>query len=1335
MNIQDIEDMYELSPAQHGMLFHSLYSANSKDYFVQIAYGLPQVNVRSFGSAWQKVVERHPALRTAFVWEDLDKPIQVVYRSIEVPLSIEDWRGSSAYERKHRLETFLEADRSRSFVLSKAPLMRLTLIRLDDHKCYFVWSNHHLIMDGWSRALLVREVFTFYDAFCRSEEREIEGVRPYGEYIRWLQRQDMGKAEQYWRKQLGGVKEPTRLGIDKQGAGKRERGYGEQEVRLSEKVTAELVKVCRKQQVTMNTIVQGAWAIVLSRYSGREEVVYGTTVSGRPAEMEGVEGMVGLFINTLPVRVRVEGEEEVGEWLRRIQRQQVEMREYEYSPLVEIQKWSEIERGQALFESILVFENYPGEPSLGKRGDNLEEKRQASIRRVQGFDRTNYPLTVVIGAGSELAFRVAYSRGHYDSASIERLLDHYLRLLRAIAEDSQKRLRELSMLSPSEVNQILLEWNDTDTDYPRYASVHQLFELQARERADSIAVVSGSEQVTYAELNRRASNLAHLLTSLELGVESLVGLFLSRPPDVILGMLAVLKAGCAYVPIDPSYPRDRIALMLEDASVRAVLTEEALIGDLPACDVRRICLDRDCELIAAQKESDQSVAVTSSNLAYVMYTSGSTGKPKGVAVPHQAIVRLVVNTGYISLDHSRRIAQVSNFSFDAATFEIWGALLHGAQIVAISKDVLLAPQSLFKELREHGIDTIFLTSGLFNQISLEAPDAFSRMKSLMFGGDVVNPAGIREIMKNGPPHHFINGYGPTESTTFAVCHVTQSIPEDAVSIPIGRAISNTKIYILDGCYQPVPVGVSGTLYIGGDGLARGYVNRPDLTAEKFLPNPFSDEAGSRFYTTGDLACYLPDGSIEFLGRRDNQIKLRGFRIEIVEIELTLCEHPDVQQAVVLARQEGEFNKRLVAYIVLEQAQELAETDLSRFLSERLPDYMVPSAYVVLESLPLTPNGKVDYASLPEPGHTNLQKARPFVGPRDMLEVELVRLWERVFGLDSIGVTHDFFELGGHSFIALQLMSQILRQFGQNIPISTLFRAMTIEQLAVIMRQHHNASTSNSCLVPIQASGRKRAFFCVHPFGGNVLCYYPLAKHLGLDQPFYGFEAPGIHGDREPFNNFENMAAHYIQLMEEVQPHGPYLLGGWSLGGVVALEMAQQLERQGEKVDLLAVFDARLNESPKKLDGPDRNGNQTDYAELLVGAFSMDIPITVEQLREFDAERQLLFTIEMLKKVSIIPPDFGLEQARPWIKALQKNEWAYLKYNAQPYDGEISLFRASQQIIDISSDPTKGWGRIGRGGLHIREIPGDHKTMMIGDENVQVLANHLRACIAGLEAVA
>jgi amino acid adenylation domain-containing protein len=929
-------------------------------------------------------------------------------------------------------------------------LMRLTLIQVAERKAILVWSYHHLILDRWSIEVVQEEVWAAYQALRRGEAVPDEKPRPFREYLEWLPKQDLAEAERYWRRTLKGFTAPTLLGVERESVlGEHQPGhYDVQDLTLSEPATAALERFARQHQVTLNTVVQGAWAVVLSRYSGTEEVVFGITSSGRSAELQGMETMVGMFITTLPVRVKVDQSQLVTMWLKEMQTQQVGMRQYEYTPLFEIQKWSEVSPGMPLFNTLLIFENTPGGKvsTTGPEGLSVQQVFVASDLK------TNYPLNLACFADRPLHMLITYDTEHFEAAAISRVLSHIQQVLAEMVAEPEQTLGNISLITEAERRQLLVEWNATETAYPRKATLAEQFEAQVAATPDAVAVVFDEQQLTYSELNTRANHLAqHLHQQHGVGPEVCVGLCMERSVEMVVGLLGIVKAGGAYVPLDPGTPPERLAFMLQDADIALALTQDALKAHFPAEWAGPvIALDTEWAPIAQTPATNLTRDVTAENLAYIMYTSGSTGQPKGIGIPQRAVIRLVLETNYIDLNASDRVAQTSTISFDAATFELWGALLNGGQLVIIPKTIALSPQDLAAHLQHYGITTMFLTTALFNQMAREAPEAFRGMRHLLFGGEAVDPRWVREVLQAVPPQRLLHVYGPTENTTFTTWHLTEYVPPGETTVPIGRPIANTQVYVLDRAMQPVPVGVYGELFIGGDGLARDYLKRPALTAETFVPNPFSPEPGARLYKSGDLVRYLQDGSIEFLGRIDHQVKIRGFRIELGEIESVLGRHPKVSDTVVIAREDVPGDKRLVAYVVASHEPTPTFSELRSFLKEKLPDYMIPTALVFLDLLPLTPNGKVDRRALPAPELSRSELENKFVAPRTPVEEAIAGIWCKVLGLERLGVHDNFFELGGHSLLATQIISRLSNVFQVEIPLRQLFLYPTIAELTLII---------------------------------------------------------------------------------------------------------------------------------------------------------------------------------------------------------------------------------------------------------------------------------------------
>ncbi|HLM47249.1 MAG TPA: amino acid adenylation domain-containing protein, partial [Myxococcaceae bacterium] len=756
-----------------------------------------------------------------------------------------------------------------------------------------------------------------------------------------------------------------------------------------------------------------------------------------PPNLPGIERMLGLFINTLPVRVRIPEGTRLLPWLKEIQAEQFTARGYDYAPLTDVQSWSEVPRGQSLFQSIVVIDNTPERDMASGMGAKLV---------VESFGRTQasagYPVAFLASPGKEIELKLIYDESRFDAATVERMLGHLGTLLRSMIANPEGQLEELEILTAEERRLVVEEWNATAVDYPRDASVSWLFEAQAARTPEAVAVVFEDSQLTYRQLDERSNQLAHHLHSLGVRHGARVGLCLERSLDMVVATLGILKAGAAYVPLDASYPAERLGFMLQEASVSVLLTQGTLGGKLPSLGEQRVRLDTDWDQIASRPTSAlPSVGTTGDSLAYIMFTSGSTGRPKGVCIPHRGISRLVLGSSFIRFDSQQVFLQLAPIAFDASTLELWGALLHGAKLVVFPPQQP-SLESIAQALHKHGITTLWLTAALFEQMVLHQSEALARVAQVLAGGDVLPVVRVRELLARGAPL-VVNGYGPTENTTFTCCHPVTSASSLGSSVPVGRPISNTQVYVLDAHRQPVPVGVPGELFTGGDGLALGYLNNPELTAERFVTNPFGPP-GSRLYRTGDKVRWLPDGSLEFLGRVDFQVKIRGFRIELGEIESLLLQHPSVQEATVLAREDVPGDKRLVAYLV---GDEDVSTDTLRdYLRNKLPEYMVPSAFVALASMPLSPNGKVDRRALPAP-EAPVSSGEAFVSPRNPTEQQLADIWAEVLRLPRVGTQDDFFDIGGHSLLATQIVSRVRAAFDVDLPLGQIFESPTIATLA------------------------------------------------------------------------------------------------------------------------------------------------------------------------------------------------------------------------------------------------------------------------------------------------
>jgi amino acid adenylation domain-containing protein len=924
-----------------------------------------------------------------------------------------------------------------------------------------------------------------------------------------------------------------------------------------------------------------------------------------------------------------------------------------------------------------------------------------------------------------------YNTDLFDASAIARMQKHFHNLLLAIVEHPQQRLSELSLLSPNEQHQLLVEWNHTQTDYPHHCCIHQLFEAQVEQTPDAIALAFEQQQLSYSELNRHANQLAHHLQQLGIGPDVRVGICVQRSLEMVVGLLGILKAGGAYVPLDPTYPPERLAFILQDSQMPVLLTQQSLVSELPAHDAHIVCLDTDWAVISQTQQDHPISDVQPQHLSYVIYTSGSTGTPKAVLVPHQGVVNFLefmrVAPGLTSQDI---FLAVTTISFDIAALELYLPLTGGAQVVLVPRNVVSNGVQLSGRIVNSGATVMQATPATWHLLLATGWKNNSGIRILV-GGEALPQQLAKQLLEIGDS--VWNLYGPTETTIWSTVYqlkrsspVSQSLIE-----PIGQPIANTQIYILNSHMQPVPIGVPGELYIGGAGLARGYFNRPDLTADKFIPHPFSTEPGARLYKTGDLARYLPDGNIEFLGRLDSQVKIRGFRIEVGEIEAVLRQHPTVRESVVSVREQAPTDKRLVAYVIAHPKLDPPTSgELRSFLKQRLPEYMVPYAFVTLEAFPLTPNGKIDRKALPAPDSSSIASASTFVAPRTPVEEMLAGLWAEVLGIEWVGIYDNFFELGGHSLLATQVISRVRNNFAVELPLRSLFEEPTlaglsqrIEQFSSILDPQTDSQYRNS-LVAIQPGNSKRPLFCIHELSGTIIHLMELTNRLDPSQPLYGLESLGINGEHQPFTRIEDMAAYYIKAMRTVQEQGPYLLIGWSFGGLVAFEMAQQLEAQGQQVSLLGLLDT--NVQPLMPEFLAEQDDETFLMELF-GEISSD------DLQQLGINEKLINAIEQAKKQKIIFPTSRTEEFQNVLQVCKSNYRAMQCYVPQPYKGRVTLFQAQEGLVFLRQNLMSAWEELASEGLEIYQVSGNHYTML-KDPHVQVLAKQLQACLERVQSM-
>ncbi|TCP54479.1 amino acid adenylation domain-containing protein [Tumebacillus sp. BK434] len=1029
-----------LSSSQQRLWFLDKMEPNSTSYNMPYQIELQgALDVQVLESALNEIIERHEILRTTFAAQD-GKTAQVVHsmQPVAMPLVQAD---------RAELPRLALAEAQKPFSLTAGPLLRAKLVQTGERAHTLLLTLHHIVFDGWSMNLLLQELSALYAAFAKGAPSPLADLPlQYGDYAEWQQEWLNGEGCQkqldYWKATLSGAPVVLDLPTDRPRPVVQTHRGGNVGFALSKELAEQLKAWSRQEDVTLFMTLFSAFSVLLSRYSGQEDLLIGAPFAGR--SQREAEGLIGFFVNTLVLRADLTGNPAPAELVRRVKDTvtgALSHQELPFDRLVEELQPARDASRSPLFQAMFNFLDAPHEEL---RFGGLALTHGEVLNGTAKFD-----LTLYVEDGSDgIRGNFEYNADLFEQATVERMAGHFRTLLEGIASRPELPVSELPLLTDAEWEQAVHGWNDTKTPYPQDRCIHQLFEAQAQRQPDAVATVYGGTALTYAELNVRANQLAHHLRRNGIGPDALVGLSVERSHDMVIGMLGILKAGGAYVPLDPAYPQERLSFMQEDTGIRVVVAQEQLVGNLPQSGLTMICLDRDAAQIAAESTENPEPLTGVEHLAYVLYTSGSTGVPKGVLVPHRAINRLVCNTDFAQLDATDVIGQVSNSSFDAVTFEIWGALANGGRIVGVGKEIALMPKEFAEEIKSQGITAMFLTSALFNQLAGVVPDAFSQMRHLLVGGEAVDARFMREVIKHGAPKRLLNAYGPTESTTFATWQDVYEMAFDALSIPIGKPIANTSAYVLDAYLQPVPVGVPGELYLGGDGVARGYLNRQELTAERFLQNPF---AAGLLYKTGDLVCRLPNGAIEYISRLDHQVKVRGFRIELGEIEQALGALGNIRDVIAVVREDEPGDKRVVAYVVPERTEGFSAQELRGLLKEKLPEYMLPSAILALEALPLTVNGKVDRHALPHPQGLQSQSAE-YAAPRTEMEEIVLSVWQQVLGVECIGIHDNFFDLGGHSLLLIQVHEGVQEKLQTQFSIVELFRHTTVYTLTKFLSQ-------------------------------------------------------------------------------------------------------------------------------------------------------------------------------------------------------------------------------------------------------------------------------------------
>lgn len=1291
---------------------------------LSVAYNVPDasrlrgsLDVRALERALNAFVQRHEAMRTIFRQRPDGNAEQVVLDEVLVPLDCVNL--SPGPEQEERLNDLILETATASFDLSSEVAFRARLIEVGPEEHVLVWVFHHIIADGWSSgSIFVRELSELY---CAEVEGRSANLSPLSyqpvDYVRWQTRRFTPALLQpqvdFWKESLSGYEPCDCFPTDYPRPPAANTNGARVFIELDEERTQRIKELARLSGTTPFSVLLAAFATLSRLYSGEDDFTVGTAVAGR--QHASAEHLVGNFANAVVLRLSVDPSSTLRHAIKAthpIVVDAMQNGDVSFERVVSAVQPERTVGRNPLFDVVFTLFNGTIE-SLDLPGVAAE-----SLSVDPGAAK--FDLTLAMFEESDrLRGFWEYRTDLYEETTITQLAQHFEKVLVAMVDNPGLRVEQLSLLSDSERQRLLVEVNDVSVPYPADVGVHACFERWALERPEASAVVCNGQTLTYRELDRRANQLAHYLETVGCGAETLVGMCVTSSVEMIVGLLGVLKVGAAYVPLDPNVPAERLGFIADEIESPIILANGDLYT-LPALEGRDVLrLDADWQrLIADQPGTSLKRVVSGSCLVNVIYTSGSTGTPKGVNVQHRGVSRLVMNTNYCDMSHEDVWSMSSNFAFDASTIEIWASLCNGASMVIAPSGVLLEPARLESFIEEHSITNMFLTTALFHLVASERPSAVHSLRSLLVGGEALDGELARRVIQ-GSPESFslVNVYGPTECTALSTFHPV-STESDGRPIPIGRPIANTTTYVLDSRRRPLPVGITGELWIGGPGVARGYLNRPERTAHHFVTDPFSKDPGATMYATGDLVRWRADGTIEFMGRRDHQVKIRGFRIELGEIERCLHDSSLVRSAHVLAKDTA-GTKRLVAYVV-PASPEVADTQaIRKFLAAKLPDYMVPSDIVTLEELPLTPNGKIDRRKL-----LNIEvrvTEELLQDTRDPLELSVLQIWTEVLGVAPPSLTANFFEAGGDSLAAIRMLRRIEAECGVSMSPSVLYTEGSVAGLAEQIRAGRPSNGEGQVLVPLREKGEGSPLFIVHPISGSAMCFTDLARVL--ERPLYGLQSLSLETSAPPLESVEEMAIEYVKAIRTVQPEGPYLLAGWSFGGMVAYEMARQLEAEGERIQALLLLDGTA---------PGHKLSTLDTETIIALALEeMSARFGIE-LSELSPEENLspsehfMATLEEARRRGAISESAETVALERLVSVCQTNAAALARYNpTRQLMGDAVLIRAAEDIDPFAERQDLGWGEHFSGQLELNVTPGKHMTMMFG-ANVPPLSRRLSA---------
>ncbi|TCP57968.1 amino acid adenylation domain-containing protein [Tumebacillus sp. BK434] len=1316
-------DRLPLSFAQQRLWFLDQLDAGSSAYHIPLVVRLSgPLDTALLQDVFQAVAARHESLRTNFITTG-GVAEQVIQEEVDLPLTVTDLSALDPDAQEQETERLIAEETGRPFKLATDLLVRTALLKLAPDQHMLIVTMHHIVTDAWSMGVFIQEIFALYDAFRHGQPAPLPKLAiQYADYAVWqrehLQGAVLDAQIEFWKNQFSGELPTLELPTDRQRPPVQSFRGAVHRFELSQELRDRLHAFNQQHGATVFMTMFAAFNALLHRYSGQTDLILGTPIANR--HRAEVEGLIGFFVNTLALRTDLSGAPSFAELVARVRDTALGAYAHQDLPFEHLIDELHVERDLSrhpLFQVMFTLQNAPQQRAASS------DLTFEHVELQRGTAKFDLELTLIEQeTGLQALFE--YSTDLYNAATIERMAVHFQVLLASLLADPAQSIAKAEILPPDERELVLFGWNDTAVDFPQDALLHELFEAQAARTPERVAAIYGDDTMTYAELEARANQLAHYLLQHGVGPDTPVGVCIERSHELVIALIGILKAGGAFMPIDTEAPTARIAQLAEEASAPVVLTQAHLRDKMPEDVSTFLCIDAQWPEIAACPATKPELDLQPEHLVSIYYTSGSTGKPKGVASTHRGWVnRMCWMQRYHQLQPDETVLQKTTLTFDDSAVEFYWPLMVGARIALMEPGLHRDPRAILDAAIKYQAAAIQfvppMLSLVVETITPEDRAQLQCLRNVVSSGEGLRPELVRLFQERiGCRLH--NTWGATEvsiDSTVQTCTAADATDEGFVSV--GRPIDNNGVYVLDSSLQPVPIGVYGDLYLTGVGLARNYHNNPERTAEAFLPDPFVP--GERMYKTGDRGYFRPDGTIKFVGRQDNQIKIRGMRVELGEIETVVGQYPDVRESIVIAHEVTPGDKRLAAYLVGPQGVEIDIADVRNFMQAKLPEHMVPSFFLVLDKMPLTPNGKVDRRALPAPSSDHFARADDYVAPRDELEARMAAVWEEVLGVSPIGIRDNFFSLGGHSLLAVRLMSQLQNQFKDDLPLAALFQGGTIEHLAELVRQDQ-ASDHVSPLIGFKTTGSRTPFFVVHEGTGGVLDYVDLAQTMDAEQPFYAFQAQGLQDDRDAHAQIEEAAAAYIAEMRTVQPAGPYYIGGYCFGGVIAFEMAQQLIASGEKVELLSLFDTYVPKIAEHGDYTDEKTFAIWFVRKTARGKGFTLPPEIDELIHLDTEEVHRRIFEAAQAMDLLPPDVELLQFKRLLKVYRAIKDAHDRYTPATYPGTVTLFLAEEQPTDIT-DQTLGWGACSAN-INVIPVPGDHETIM-KQPNVKLLTNHLK----------